>query len=100
VAIPLDPSRFFVTDKDLDFAICAVADGRQVAQRKAIPLRRNNYKPDDECIVIQHPRGEPKTLATGQIIMEDSDFFYHSCNTLPGSSGRFSPIRLILSSGR
>ncbi len=88
----LDPLRFFVNNKALDFSLCALADARQVAQREAIPLRRNNYSFNTPIIMIGHPSGLPKVEVHGEIMYDDDDdgFFYHTANSIGGSSG--SPI--------
>ncbi|MEU3985311.1 endonuclease [Streptomyces sp. NPDC026672] len=94
----LEPQRFFVTDRALDYSLVAVAPrgaqaealssfGRLVlseAQGKAIIGEFVN--------IIQHPRGEPKQIALrdNQIVDVLERFLHYESDTREGSSG--SPV--------
>jgi V8-like Glu-specific endopeptidase len=97
-AFRFDPSTFFYTDRDLDYAVVAVqttaSDGKPLAQfdynllsdqeGKAIAAQWAN--------IIQHPSGGPKevSLRENQIIDVLPNFLHYKSDTAPGSSG--SPV--------
>ncbi|MFF0817921.1 DNA/RNA non-specific endonuclease [Rhodococcus sp. NPDC003318] len=94
-AVPLDPDRFFVADRERDFALVAVAGTADVlgqfgfnrlieAEGKAII--------GDFVTIVQHPRGEKKqiTLRENRIVDVPGQFLHYSADTEPGSSG--SPV--------
>ncbi|GHG61601.1 endonuclease [Streptomyces griseocarneus] len=95
VEFALEPARFFVTDRHLDFTLVAVADrsdhgeplgsfgrlGLSEAQGKVILGELVN--------IIQHPGGEPKQLALRENEVVDllEDFVQYGADTRQGSSG-------------
>ncbi len=91
--VPLNPSRFFINDEDLDFAICALEEGF-VEDVAPIVLRRNPalVTRNERVSIIQHPRGRPKEVALHEndvTRVRDKVIWYHT-DTEPGSSG--SPV--------
>lgn len=99
VIFALDPERFFVNDKDLDYAIVAVKGtalgGALLNQFKYLPLIaiKGKIRKGDPINIIQHPGGEPKQYATVNnrlIDLRDDGFLLYETDTLEGSSG--SPV--------
>jgi endonuclease G len=66
----LQPKRFFVNDKRLDYAVVAVKvtaiDGAPLSQFKFLPLiaAKGKIRKGDPVNIIQHPDGNPKKYAT------------------------------------
>ncbi|MBZ9593822.1 endonuclease [Streptomyces erythrochromogenes] len=95
VVFELDPHRFFVTHRDLDFTVVAVAehsqDGQPLAAFGRLPLKEAPGKAviGELVNIIQHPNGEPKQLALrdNQIVDVLEDFVHYSADTARGSSG-------------
>ncbi|UQX05251.1 endonuclease [Streptomyces sp. RerS4] len=95
VVFRLEPRRFFVTHRALDFTLVAVAeasrDGRPLAAFGTLPLREAQGKATiGELVnIIQHPNGEPKQLALreNQIVDVLDDFLQYKADTAFGSSG-------------
>ena len=87
----LDPERFFVNDQSLDYAICAVKDGRNTS-RVPIPIKSTSTQVGDELVIVQHPNGVRKVVAEGKVtgFSADGRDVYYDVDTLPGSSG--SPV--------
>lgn len=87
----LDPERFFVNDQSLDYAICAVKDGRNTS-RVPIPIKSRSTQVGDELVIVQHPNGVRKVVAEGKVtgFSADGRDVYYDVDTLPGSSG--SPV--------
>lgn len=91
----LDPAKFFLGDRALDFAMVAVASrsrsGRDLANYGFVPLIAELGKADkdDPLNIIQHPRGQPKQIAfrRNQVVDIFDDFVHYSTDTEPGSSG-------------
>ncbi len=99
----LEPGRFFLTDKALDFTIVAVAEhsrlGRCIADFGFHPIiaQEGKIRIGDPVNIIQHPNGGMKS-----VVVHDSRFLYlenggeldpycwYSSDTQPGSSG--SPV--------
>jgi len=98
VALNLEPGRFFLTDKRLDFTVVAVANstaqGAEPRDFFWLPLIEEQGKViiGEYLNVIQHPNGEPKQLALreNQLIDLLPDFLHYQTDTAPGSSG--SPV--------
>ncbi|MFF3336537.1 endonuclease [Streptomyces sp. NPDC002888] len=98
VAFPLEPQRFFATDRDLDFSVVAVAERSQQGARLAdfhwLPLDGAQGKAilGEFVNIVQHPGGEPKQLALreNQIVDLLDQFIHYETDTAPGSSG--SPV--------
>lgn len=102
----LDPARFFLTDKDLDFALVAVAPrssaGTPLTSFGFCPLIGSEGKIiiGQPVNVIQHPKGELKQVVVRQNKLVDlpdkqpgSDidrYAHYEADTEPGSSG--SPV--------
>lgn len=93
-----EPDTFFVTDKELDFTVVALA----AASSRGQPLERypwNRLNPTlgkaeagDPINIIQHPRGGLKQVAlrNNEVIVIPNgkpDFLYYTTDTEPGSSG-------------
>ncbi|MDX2178699.1 MAG: DNA/RNA non-specific endonuclease [Bryobacteraceae bacterium] len=91
----LDPARFFLSDRTLDFTMVAVAprsrSGRDLTGYGFVPLIAELGKADkdDPLNIIQHPRGQPKQIAFRRNHVVDifDDFVHYSTDTEPGSSG-------------
>ena len=95
----LEPERFFVNDRTLDFAIVAVKqlglDGAPLSQFQYLPLigAKGKILKGDPVSIIQHPEGRPKQYATvnNQLLdLRDDGFLLYETDTLEGSSG--SPV--------
>ena len=95
----LEPDRFFVNDKALDFAVVAVKqqglDGAPLSQFQYLPLigAKGKILKGDPVNIIQHPEGGPKQYATvnNQLLdLRDDGFLLYETDTLEGSSG--SPV--------
>lgn len=93
----LEPARFFVSDKALDFAVVAVAPrtdrGELLADLGQITLieARPKILKGQPVNIIQHPEGGAKQYAVSQNrlvdILEDEGFLQYETDTLEGSSG-------------
>lgn len=91
----LEPQRFFVTDRDLDFSLVAVAE--RAAQGEALSSFGRLILSDAQgkvvvgefVNIIQHPRGEPKQLALreNQVVDVLDKFLHYESDTREGSSG-------------
>ncbi|MFF8842055.1 endonuclease [Streptomyces sp. NPDC015127] len=98
VVFPLEPERFFVTDRALDFSLVAVAQrnarGDPLSAFGWLPLSGAQGKVilGEFVNVIQHPRGEPKQLALreNQVVDLLERFLHYASDTDQGSSG--SPV--------
>ncbi|MBQ0986464.1 endonuclease [Streptomyces sp. F63] len=98
VAFCLEPSRFFATDRDLDFTVVAVAGrsagGEPLAAFGMLPLDEAQGKAilGEMVNIVQHPNGEPKQLALRENKVMDllETFVHYETDTAPGSSG--SPV--------
>ena len=95
----LDPSRFFVNDKRLDYAVVAVrqraTSGAELKQFRFLPLIgvKGKILKGDPVNIIQHPEGGPKRYATVNnrlLDLRDDGFLLYETDTLEGSSG--SPV--------
>jgi endonuclease G len=96
----LDPSVFFMNDKELDFALVAVSpggSGRPLQEYGWCPLIKAPGKivAGEPINIIQHPKGEMKqvVIRENRLIdsFEGSELFYqYEADTEPGSSG--SPV--------
>lgn len=94
----IDPGRFFITDRDLDFTLVAV----EKISAEGITLREFGYLPfipapgkilvGEYVSCIQHPEGAPKTVAIreNELIALLDNFVHYVTDTQPGSSG--SPV--------
>ena len=98
VVLNLEPGRFFITDKALDFTVVALADraadGSELGRFCWLPLIEEQGKVlvGEYLNIIQHPNGEPKQLALRENRLVDllPDFLHYQTDTAPGSSG--SPV--------
>lgn len=92
-----EPSRFFVSDERLDFAIVAVGprseegiDLATMGQNTLIEATPKILK-GQPVHIIQHPEGRPKQYAIAQNrlidILEEEGFLQYETDTLEGSSG-------------
>src|SRR5262249_18616198 len=99
----LRPDVFFLTDKDLDFALVAVeqrsAAGTTLASFGFCPLIAAEGKilVRDPVNIVQHPKGEPKQIAIRNNTLLDlpeqpplDKFAHYETDTEQGSSG--SPV--------
>jgi endonuclease G len=95
----LEPNRFFVNDKGLDYAVVAVAtkssSGAPIDQFQYLPLiaAKGKIRKGDPVNIIQHPEGRPKQYATVNnrlMDLRDDGFLLYETDTLGGSSG--SPV--------
>lgn len=98
VAFQLEPQRFFVTDRELDFTVVAVAErnpqGEALSSFGWLPLSGAQGKVilGEFVNIIQHPKGEPKQLALreNQVVDVLEQFLHYKSDTDQGSSG--SPV--------
>lgn len=92
---PLEPLRFFVTDRALDFSLVAVAphgaQGEALASFGRLVLSEAQGKVviGEYVNIIQHPRGEPKQIALreNQVVDLLDRFLHYESDTREGSSG-------------
>ncbi|MGW4339910.1 DNA/RNA non-specific endonuclease [Rhodococcus koreensis] len=92
---PLDPGRFYLADRERDFALVAVgAEPGTLAQFGFSPLIQAEGKAviGEFVTIVQHPRGEKKQIALreNRIVDIPERFLHYSADTEPGSSG--SPV--------
>ena len=94
----LNPGKFFITDKVLDFTIVGVDDvslrNRALSSYPWVRLIAELGKAEkgDNVNIIQHPRGGLKQIAFRrneviEIPDGQKDFLYYTTDTEPGSSG-------------
>lgn len=94
----LNPAKFFITDKKLDFTIVGVE--KQSLRNRAITAypwlkliaELGKAEKGDDVNIIQHPRGGTKQIALRrneviEIPDGQKDFLYYTTDTEPGSSG-------------
>lgn len=95
----LEPERFFVNHKGLDYAVVAVSNkglaGEPLSQFQFLPLIavKGKILKGDPVNIIQHPEGGPKQYATVNnrlVDLRDDGFLLYETDTLEGSSG--SPV--------
>ncbi|MFF4981202.1 endonuclease [Streptomyces sp. NPDC001046] len=95
---PLEPLRFFVTDRALDYSLVAVAP-RSAQDEPLSSFGRLTLSQAEGKVVIgefvniiHHPRGEPKQIALreNQIVDVLERFLHYESDTREGSSG--SPV--------
>ena len=96
----LEPSKFFVTDANLDFTLVAVESkntaGLAIWDRGWFPLSEQSGKAvvGERLSIIHHPNGEPQkvTIHDNQLVSvkEDNPFLHYVTDTMGGSSG--SPV--------
>ncbi|MER5217368.1 endonuclease [Streptomyces sp. NPDC002838] len=94
----LEPQRFFVTDRQLDFSVVAVAGhgarGEALSSfgRLALGEAQGKVVIGEFVNIVQHPRGEPKQLALreNQVVDVLDRFLHYESDTDEGSSG--SPV--------
>ncbi|EKX61675.1 endonuclease I [Streptomyces ipomoeae] len=94
----LEPHRFFVTDRGLDFSLVAVAErgarGEALSSFGRLTLSevQGTVVVGEFVNIIQHPRGEPKQLALreNQVVDILDRFLHYESDTREGSSG--SPV--------
>ncbi|MEV7862889.1 endonuclease [Streptomyces hirsutus] len=91
----LEPLRFFVTDRALDYSLVAVAphgvQGEALSSFGRLVLSEAEGKVvvGEFVNIIQHPRGEPKQIALreNQIVDVLERFLHYESDTREGSSG-------------
>lgn len=93
----LDPAAFFVSDKDLDFAVVAVAprssSDADIVARGYLRLIAESGKATkgDFVSIIQHPDGAPMQIALreNEVIRAETEeaFLWYQADTAHGSSG-------------
>ncbi|HLL32793.1 MAG TPA: endonuclease [Streptomyces sp.] len=94
----LEPQRFFVTDRALDFSVVAVAprgaQGESLSSFGWLTVSEAQGKLviGEFVNIIQHPRGEPKQIALrdNQVVDVLERFLHYESDTREGSSG--SPV--------
>jgi endonuclease G len=94
-----DPQRFFYANKELDFAVVAVAaqsleGGRPLSDFGWLPLSAEPGKsdPGEYLTIIQHPGGELKQVCVreNKLLKYMDDTLWYMTDTVGGSSG--SPV--------
>ncbi len=92
--LDLDPGRFFLCDRKLDYALVAIRSTPDLAGFGWLKLIEEQGKllVGEWVNIIQHPNGEPKQLAIRENrVVDELDLFLHyQTDTAPGSSG--SPV--------
>jgi len=94
----LEPDRLFITDRNLDFSLVAVAakaaEGVELSEYGYLPLIAGSGKAlvGEAMSIVQHPNGAPKSIAvrSNQLLDVFDNFIHYSTDTEPGSSG--SPV--------
>jgi endonuclease I/V8-like Glu-specific endopeptidase len=99
VVYGLDPTTFFLTDRELDYSLVAVRekslDGKLEIRRygwSRLVAEEGKALLGDSLNIIQHPKGEPKQLVlrSNQLVDLFDSFAHYVADTEPGSSG--SPV--------
>ena len=99
ILFDLEPRRFFITDKTLDYSLVAVKpvsrDGQTLLSSFGwLPLLSDDAMvlKGEPLSIIQHPNGEPKQVAlrANELVDILEQFLHYSTDTAPGSSG--SPV--------
>lgn len=92
----LEPTKFFLAEEALDYALVAVAPigsaGKMLAEfgfNRLIDNDTDLITKGQFANIIQHPSGQPKQLAFRQneIVGKVDDFLQYRTDTAPGSSG-------------
>jgi endonuclease G len=94
----IDPDRFFMTDRDLDFTLVAVekisAEGITLSDFGFLPFipAAGKILVGEYVSCIQHPEGAPKAVVIreNELIALLDNFVHYITDTQPGSSG--SPV--------
>jgi len=95
----LDPDRFFISNRELDYALVAVKPRSlteaSLDQFQYLPLigAKGKIEKGGTVNIIQHPEGRPKQYATVNNLLldlRDDGFLLYETDTLEGSSG--SPV--------
>lgn len=91
--VKLDSAGYFVTNKELDITLVAIAEGymSKIDARRAIDLPHKAVEPKggDQVYIFQHPEGKPKHFSSQCVIAFDeikAEIRYNA-DTGPGSSG-------------
>jgi hypothetical protein len=91
--VRLDPDDFFVSNKELDFALVAIdlsSAGKKVLEA-VLDLRQTvDIGVNDVINIVQHPSGGSKKISSQCVIVSQGDVFECAADVLPGSSG--SPV--------
>lgn len=91
--VALEPERFFITNKELDFTIVA-CNAEQVRNIAPVPLLQNAalITRHDRVYIIQHPAGRPKevVLRNNDVLRVRDRVMHYRADTEGGSSG--SPV--------
>lgn len=99
VVFSLDPNKLFITDEILDFTVVfinqtAVTGGKSLSDYGFIPIIAavGKLKEEEAVSVIQHPRGNRKSIAlrNNRVISILENYIQYHTDTEPGSSG--SPV--------
>lgn len=92
----LEPDRYFISDRQLDYAIVAVS---RISADSAVSLARfgyhrlnpvpNKLNPEEWITIIQHPSGGPRQFALreNRLVDKQDKFLWYQSDTAPGSSG-------------
>lgn len=94
----MNPKKFFITDKSLDFTIIAIkkelSNGKSYEDFGYIKLipEEGKVMEGEYVSIIQHPKGGPKsvTLRENKVKHIFDDYLHYMTDTEPGSSG--SPV--------
>lgn len=93
VRVALEPERFFLTDKKLDFTIVA-CDRVRTKDIEPVPLFQNPalITRNERVYIIQHPQGRPKevVLRNNDVLRLKDTVVQYRADTDGGSSG--SPV--------
>ncbi|KAI9550587.1 MHCK/EF2 kise domain containing protein [Daphnia sinensis] len=94
-----EPQKLYITDEKLDFTLVYVkqiseSGGKNIADYGFVPIIETvgKVKEGDAVSIIQHPKGERKSVAlrNNTVTQLDEDFIQYQTDTEPGSSG--SPV--------
>lgn len=91
--VNLDPDRFFVTSKELDFTIVGCNEPALDLFYPIALLRNPSTVTRGEKVnIVQHPRGRPKEVAlhNNDVLRVKDKVIWYETDTEPGSSG--SPV--------
>ncbi|MFC1765195.1 DNA/RNA non-specific endonuclease [Planctomycetota bacterium] len=92
----LDPARFFINDKALDFAIVAISPeplhgGKELERYGFLRLIEEEGKVNqgEFVTIIQHPSGQPKQIALreNELLAIEERMLWYQSDTAQGSSG-------------
>lgn len=82
-----DPSTFLYLNEEVDLALCALSVHGKATLPVLCPVHWSVSWMHLPITVLHHPNAAPLTVTTGRVVSRARQCFYHTADTLPGSSG-------------